>query len=87
LSGNNGPPKLDQAAPRRYSLTFSAMGRNVFNHVSLAAPVGVLESPLFGQSTAISGGFFGSSAANRSIDLQATFSFRVNNERCSYRIY
>lgn len=75
LSGNNGPPRLDQVAPRRYSLTLSAMSRNVFNHVSLAAPVGVLESPLFGQSTAISGGFFGSAAANRTVDFQATFSF------------
>jgi hypothetical protein len=75
LSGSGGPPKLDQAATRRYSLTFSAMGRNVFNHVSLAAPVGVLDSPLFGQSTALSGGFFSSAASNRSVDLQATFSF------------
>jgi hypothetical protein len=62
--------------PRRYSLTFSAMAHNVFNHVNLAAPVGVLESPLFGQSTALAGGFFSSAAANRSIDLQASFSFR-----------
>jgi len=75
LSGNGGPPRLDQIAARRYSLTFSAMGRNVFNHVSLAAPVGVLQSNRFGESTAISGGFFGSAAANRSIDLQATFNF------------
>ncbi|SNS72597.1 Outer membrane receptor proteins, mostly Fe transport [Granulicella rosea] len=76
LSGNNGgPPKLDQMAPRRYSLTFSAMGRNIFNHVSLAAPTGVLDSALFGKSTAISGGFFGSAASNRSVDLQATFNF------------
>lgn len=75
LSGNGGPPRLDQLAPRRYSLTFSAMGHNVLNHTSLAAPVGVLESPLFGRSTAISGGFFGSAASNRSIDLQASFSF------------
>jgi hypothetical protein len=75
LSGNTGPPRLDQVAPRRYSLTLSAMSRNVFNHVSLAAPVGVLESPLFGQSTAISGGFFGSAAANRTVDFQASFSF------------
>ncbi len=75
LSGNNGPPRLDQTVPRRYSLTFSAMGRNVFNHVSLAAPVGVLESPRFNQSTAIAGGFFGSAASNRSIDLQAAFNF------------
>jgi len=75
LSGNNGPPRLDQTVTRRYSLTFSAMGRNVFNHVSLAAPVGVLESPRFNQSTAIAGGFFGSAASNRSIDLQAAFNF------------
>jgi hypothetical protein len=75
LGGSNGPPRLDQVVPRRYSLTFSAMGRNVFNHVSLAAPTGVLSSPLFGQSTAISGGFFGSAASNRSVDLQASFSF------------
>jgi hypothetical protein len=75
LSGTNGPPRLDQTVPRRYSLTFSAMAHNVFNHVNLAAPVGVLESPLFGQSTALAGGFFSSAAANRSIDLQASFSF------------
>ena len=75
LSGNNGPPRLDQAVPRKYSINFSVMSRNVFNHVSLAAPVGVLESPLFGQSTAISGGFFGNAASNRSVDLQATFNF------------
>ena len=75
LSGNGGPPKLDQDVPRKYALGFSVMGHNIFNHTSLAAPVGVLSSPLFGQSTSIAGGFFGSAAANRSIDLQATFSF------------
>jgi len=75
LSGNNGPPKLDQVVPRKYSLTFSTMGHNVFNHVNLAAPVGVLNSPLFGTSTALAGGFFNSAASNRSIDLQASFSF------------
>jgi hypothetical protein len=51
------------------------MGRNVFNNVSLAQPVGVLDSPLFGKSNALAGGFFSSAAANRSIDLQMTFSF------------
>ncbi|MBB5058748.1 hypothetical protein HDF16_003462 [Granulicella aggregans] len=75
LSGNNGPPRLDQVAARKYSLSFSVMGRNVFNHVSLAAPVGVLDSPLFGTSNAIAGGFFGSAASNRSVDLQASFNF------------
>lgn len=61
--------------PRRYSLTFSAMGRNIFNNVNLAAPMGVLESPLFGESNALAGGFFASAASNRSIDLQVSFSF------------
>ncbi|HEY4357508.1 MAG TPA: TonB-dependent receptor [Acidobacteriaceae bacterium] len=75
MGGNGGPPRLDQAVARRYSLTFSAQGRNVFNHVSLASPVGVLNSQFFGQSTAIAGGFFGSAASNRSIDLQASFNF------------
>ena len=75
LSGSSGPPRLDQELPRRYSLTFSAMGRNVFNQVNLAQPVGVLESPLFGKSNALSGGFFSSPSSNRSIDLQLRFSF------------
>jgi len=75
LSGSGGPPRLEQALPRRYTLTFAAMGRNVLNHVNLAQPVGVLDSPLFGTSNALAGGFFSSPAANRSIDLQMTVSF------------
>src|SRR6185312_14177372 len=75
LGGNGGPPRLDQEVPRKYSLTFSAMGRNVFNHTSLGTPMGTLSSPLFGRSTSIAGGFFGSASSNRSVDLQATFSF------------
>ena len=74
-SRNGGPPRFDQAVPRRYSLTFAVMARNVFNAVNLAQPVGVLESPLFGKSTALAGGFFSSPAANRSIDLQMSFNF------------
>jgi hypothetical protein len=75
LSGSGGPPRFDQAAVRRYSLTFAAMARNVFNNVNLSQPVGVLDSPLFGKSNALAGGFFSSSSANRSIDLQMTFNF------------
>ena len=74
-SRNNGPPRFDQAVPRRYSLTFAAMARNVFNTVNLAQPVGVLESPMFGKSNALAGGFFSSQSANRSIDLQLMFNF------------
>lgn len=75
LSGSGGPPRLDQPAARRYSLNFAAMSRNVFNHVNLAAPVGVLNSPKFGQSNSLAGGFFSSAASNRSIDLQVSFNF------------
>jgi hypothetical protein len=75
LSKSAGPPRLDQATTRRYSLNFTAMGRNVFNNVNLSQPVGVLDSPLFGKSNALSGGFFSSPASNRSIDLQVSFSF------------
>jgi len=76
LSSSGGrPPMLDQQAPRRYSLNFTAMGRNVFNNVNLAAPVGVLESPLFGKSNALAGGFFSSPSSNRSVDLQVSFNF------------
>ncbi len=75
LSGSNGPPRFDQAAPRKYSLNFTAMARNVFNNVNLAQPVGVLESQLFGKSNALSGGFFSSPASNRSINLQMSFNF------------
>jgi hypothetical protein len=76
LSRSGGPPRPDQAtSARRYSLSFAAMARNVLNNVNLAPPVSVLESPLFGKSNAVAGGFFGSAASNRSIDLQVSFNF------------
>ena len=76
LSGGGGrPPMMDQQASRRYSLNFTVMGRNIFNNVNLAAPVGVLESPLFGKSNALAGGFFSSPSSNRSVDLQVSFNF------------
>jgi hypothetical protein len=75
LSRSGGPPRLDQTVPRRYSLTFAAMARNIFNNVNLAQPVGVLESPIFGKSNALAGGFFSSPASNRSLDLQLSFNF------------
>jgi hypothetical protein len=49
--------------------------RNVLNHVNLATPIGNLTSPLFGESNALAGGPFSSSASNRRIELQASFSF------------
>ena len=74
---------------RRYSLTFSINARNVLNHVNPANPIGNLgacpETPEggcdasaavnFGHSIALAGGPFSGAAANRKIELQATFSF------------
>ena len=61
---------------RRYNLTLSVGARNAFNNVNVASPNGVLGSRSFDVSNALQGGPFSpGSAANRRIDLQATFSF------------
>jgi hypothetical protein len=60
---------------RRYNLTFSVNARNVLNRVNLSSPIGTLTSPFFGQSIGLSGGPFSSAAANRKLELQASFSF------------
>jgi len=76
LSGGGGP--MFGPGPgenHRYNLTFSVQVRNLFNNVNLGPPVGVLNSPLFNQSTSLAGGPFSSQAANRQINLQAAFSF------------
>lgn len=50
------------------------VARNLFKRVNLAPPMGNLNSP-FGQSIALAGGAFGTSAANRRIDFQILFGF------------
>ena len=66
---------------RRYNLTLSVNARNLFNEVNLGPRVGVIGSPLFGQSNSIGGVFGGpgggggSQAANRRIDFQVMFAF------------
>jgi Carboxypeptidase regulatory-like domain len=59
---------------RRYTLGLGVGSENIFNHVNLAPPVGVLGSPLFGTSTALTT-IFGSGSANRTVDLQMFFRF------------
>jgi len=66
---------LGSATDRRYSLTLTASVRNIFNKINLATPNGTLGSPLFAESNALAGGPFGSPAASRRIDLQASFNF------------
>ncbi len=78
LSGSRaGPGRLDQNSSRRYNLTLTAYGTNIFNHENLGTPNGTLSSPFFGQSQSLAaGGFFGASTAgNRSVFLQAIFNF------------
>jgi hypothetical protein len=75
---SSGPLSLNGGTSHRYTLTLTAIGRNITNHVNLAPLVGNLSSPLFGQANALAGGPFGSAAAgaaNRKIDFQAVFAF------------
>ena len=78
----------DTSSGKRYTLTFSASARNLFNHVNYAAPVGNLTSPSFGESIALASGGFGGgpggagpggggagAAANRRLELQLRFGF------------
>jgi hypothetical protein len=68
----------------KYSLNVSINAQNLFNHVNLGTPVGVLTSTNFGQSLGLAGGFggpfgggFGGStgAGNRRIYLRMRFTF------------
>jgi hypothetical protein len=70
-----GPFGGAEKSSQRYSLTFSANARNIFNDVNPAPPIGNLSSALFGKSTALAGGVFNTQSANRRIDLQVAFSF------------
>ena len=78
LSGGGGGGGFfapGSAVNARYSLTFSANARNIFNSVNLATPIGVVGSPLFGHPNGLIGGFYSSPAANRRIDFQVMFNF------------
>ena len=73
--GRGGGPFGGDSSGQKYSLTFSVAGRNIFNNVNAANPVGVISSSFFGQEHALAGGPFGSSSYNRRVDLQVTFNF------------
>jgi hypothetical protein len=57
--------------------TLAVQAQNLFNKTNLAAPVGNISSPLFGQSTAAAGDFgLGSnSAGTRRIEFSFSLSF------------
>ena len=73
--GMGGGPFGGERSNQKYSLTFSANARNLFNHVNPGLPIGNLSSQLFDQSTGLAGGPFNSQSANRRIDLQVMFAF------------
>ncbi len=58
-----------------YRLQLGVEARNLFNNVNLSAPLGNLLSSRFGQSVGLRGGEYSAGAANRRLDLVATFSF------------
>lgn len=66
-------------AEKRYNLTFSVNINNLFNRSNLNTPVGNLNSPFFGQSTATLGGFGdgggNASSANRRVSAGIRFNF------------
>jgi hypothetical protein len=75
--GGPGGPGGNEGGPHRYNLTLSIMARNALNHENLSAPVGVITSPYFLQSTSIAGGFGPETVSSnqRRIDIQLRFSF------------
>ncbi len=75
LFGGGGRMSMTSTSDRRYNLILGVHVRNVFNNVNLANPGGVLGSPFFNVSNSLVGGPFSTSSSNRSIELQATFSF------------
>ncbi len=76
-----GAPAATGPAPkpdRPYTLTFAVEANNIFNHVNPGPPVGVLTSPLFGQSISLNSPFsLGglSTSSNRTVTLHCNFSF------------
>lgn len=77
--GSGGGFGLGGATNHRYALTLGVSVLNALNDVNLAPPIGVLGSPLFGQSIALASGPFalqvGNPVANRLVNVGAEFSF------------
>lgn len=67
---------MSTSSDRRYNLTLGVSVRNAFNNLNVANPGGTVGSRFFGVSNGLLGGPYSpSEAANRRLDLLATFSF------------
>ena len=73
-SGTGGAHQVSHPE-RPWTLSFSVEAQNLFNHVNPGQPVGVLSSPLFGQSLSVATDFSTLTAANRTVLLHSTFTF------------
>jgi hypothetical protein len=69
-----GAKPVKQEIERMYTLGFGISAQNFLNHPNFAPPVGVLGSPLFGTSTALST-VFGSGSTDRNINVEMFFRF------------
>ena len=83
-----GPPLADQPAAatpgktpgkaeiaRRYTMNLGIQAQNIFNTVNGGTPVGVLGSPLFGESTTLSTTQYSLTQANRIVYLRMKLDF------------
>ncbi|HEY1658822.1 MAG TPA: carboxypeptidase regulatory-like domain-containing protein [Candidatus Sulfotelmatobacter sp.] len=70
-----GPVRISSSTDHRYNLTFGVSARNLFNKVNLGDPSGILGSRFFDTPNSLQSGPFSNNAANRRIDLLASFSF------------
>jgi hypothetical protein len=76
FGGGGGGMNVSSNSERRYNLSLGVSVRNAFNNVNVSNPNAVLGSKFFDVSNALQGGAFSpGSAANRRLDLIATFSF------------
>jgi hypothetical protein len=61
--------------PRKFQLNLGIEAQNILNIVNGGPPVGILTSPLFGQSTSLSSTQFSNTQANRILYLHMNLSF------------
>lgn len=71
----NSKPAKKKEVERRYNMLLGVSIQNLLNTVNGAPPVGVLGSPLFGQSTALTGSMYSVPWANRIIYLNLQLEF------------
>ncbi len=75
---SSGPALAGGASTgRRFNLTASVSARNLLNHTNPGIIVGNINSPLFGESNQIAGGFgpFSGSSNNRRLEFQLRLAF------------